>query len=276
MTESQDGVAIPPCIESESMEEPDIDRMTQHLEAVLGRQRREVLAYTILTVLCTPAFVAIASLVIVSVVLFVVCETDYRVDSAVVLYTGMIAFLGSALALTSTGANKSASGFELDRNWLAGVTVLLSLISVAYMTSLRETSPACFGVLYFVLAFLVLGLAGRAYVNEPPRSRPDETPTARAFAVAAAGFIVSAYAELFSVSWLWMPPKPRDVRIAARVLCRLAADDKGPLHECVVEDRIERLLIRLKLVQRVDRQLHLTSKGLRFVQAVDCAQHPID
>jgi hypothetical protein len=85
------------------------------------------------------------------------------------------------------------------------------------------------------------------------------------------GFVASAYAELLSVSWLWVPPKPHEIRIAAHVLCRLAADGKGPLHECVVDDRIERLLIRFKLLQRTDRELRLTRKGLDVVRTATTA-----
>jgi hypothetical protein len=37
--------------------EPPIDEVAQHLTGVLAKERREAVAYALLTVLCTPAFV---------------------------------------------------------------------------------------------------------------------------------------------------------------------------------------------------------------------------
>lgn len=248
------------------MGEEDIDMMTRHLKAVLARERREATAYALLTVLCTPAFVAIASLVLLSMVLHAIYQSDYRIDNASAIYAGMTIFLASAVGMMATGASGSASRLDIDRTWLAGAAIFLILLAVTYLTPLSEKSPAVFGIVYSVLAFLVLGLAGRAYMNHPSESPQGETPTFRAFVLAVAGFIVSAYAELLSASWLWFPPKPHDIRIAARVLCRLATEGKCPLHECVVDDRIVRLLICLKLLRRIDNELHLTPKGMDFVR----------
>ncbi len=38
------------------MNEPDFEKVTRHLNAVLVRERRKALEYTLLTVLCTSAF----------------------------------------------------------------------------------------------------------------------------------------------------------------------------------------------------------------------------
>jgi len=247
--------------------ESQIDDVAQHLTAVLARERREAIAYASLTVLCTPAFVAIASVVFLSIVLYVFRQSHfYRLNNALAIYTGMTVFLASTLAMMAPGVRRSAAQFALDRTWLAGVAIFLILLAVTYMTPLGQESPAVFGIVYCVLGLLVLGLVGRTYLNSPPDDPLGETPSLRAFVLAIMGFVVSAYAELLSGSWLWIPPEPHEIRIAARVLCRLAADGRAPLHECVVDDRIERLLIRLKLLQRIGPELHLTPKGLDFVR----------
>jgi hypothetical protein len=85
--------------------------------------------------------------------------------------------------------------------------------------------------------------------------------------MALCGFIVAAYGELLSASWLWVPPKSHEVRVAARVLCRLAASPNDPLSATTVEGRVATLLSRLKLVETTQEQLHLTRKGVEFIGA---------
>lgn len=249
------------------MSKQDIDKMKRRLEAVLAGERREAMVYTLLTVLCTPAFVAIASLVIASVLVYVMHRSEYPIDNAWAIYTGMTLFLASAVGLAGASMYRSSASPELNPPWLAGAAVFLSLLGLTYATPLQETRPAFFGIAYCVLWFLTLGLIGHTHMSRPPDGPLGHRPTPHAFVLAVAGFIVSAYAELLSASWLWVPPKPHEVRVAARMLCRLAAQEERPLQRSVVDDRVERLLVRLKLVQEIDGQLHLTPKGIAFVQS---------
>jgi hypothetical protein len=139
-------------------------------------------------------------------------------------------------------------------------------------------------VVYVALSFLALGLAGQAQLNHPPPEvlghypAPDvlryyhrpgilrEELRVEGFPLAFAGFVVAAYGELLSASWLWVPPKPHEVRIAARVLCRLAVESDRPLGADTVEDRVVRLLFRLGLIEAAQRQLRLAPKGLDFLR----------
>ncbi len=248
------------------MRELDVEMVATRLAAVLAKARKEAMAYTVLTVLCTPAFVAIVSFLVAGLLVYVLNESRYRIDNAQAIYAGMTVFIVSTFGLATTNTVRSSS-LAFDRRWLAGGAALLALVIVTYATPLRNESPVLFGIIYFMLGFLVLGLAGRAYANHPAGSSLDEAPTFHALVLAASDFVLSAYGELLSASWLWFPPKPHEIRIAARVLCRLGAADKGALHECVVDDRIERLLHRLGLAERTDQQLHLTPKGLDFIRA---------
>ena len=248
------------------MGKPEIEAIAERLAAVLARARKEAVAYAVLTVLSTPAFVAIASLVAASVLVYVLDESHYRIDSALAVYTGMTIFLASVLGLSATNPGKSSS-FALDRAWLAGVIVLLVLAVVTYATPLMEKAPVFFGIVCFVLGFLTLGLIGRAQANRPAGNPVDEPPTFRALVLAVSDFVLSAYGELLSASWLWFPPKPHEVRVAAHVLSHLATPEGDSLHERAVDNRIERLLLRLGLVAKTDQQLYLTPKGSDFVRA---------
>jgi len=248
------------------MGEPDVEMVVGRLAAVLAKTRKEAMAYTVLTVLCTPAFVAIVSLVMVGVVLYVFSQFRDRIDTAMAIYTGMTVFIASTFGPAMTNTIRSSS-LALDRTWLAGVAALLALVIITYATPLRDKSPVLFGIVYFTLGFLVLGLAGRTHANHPAGSSRDEASMFHTLVLAASALVLSAYGELLSASWLWFPPKPHEIRIAARVLCRLGAANKGALHECVVDDRIECLLQRLGLAERTDQQLHLTPKGLDFIRA---------
>jgi hypothetical protein len=166
--------------------------------------------------------------------------------------------------------SRSATEFAFDRTWLAGVVVFVVLLVVTYATALQETSPALFGIVFVVLSFLTLGLVGQAHLNHPPDDPLGDAPTFVAFALAISGFVVSAYGELLSASWLWFPPQPDEIRIAARVLCRLGADPNDPLGRDVVEDRIIRLLSRLKLIETTEQQqLRLPPKGLDFLRTAE-------
>jgi hypothetical protein len=248
------------------MRELDVEMVATRLAAVLAKARKEAMAYTVLTVLCTPAFVAIVSFLVAGLLVYVLNESRYRIDNAQAIYAGMTVFIVSTFGLATTNTVRSSS-LAFDRRWLAGGAALLALVIVTYATPLRNESPVLFGIVYFMLGFLVLGLAGRTQANHPAESSLDEAPTFRALVLVVSDFVLAAYGELFSASWLWFPPKPHEIRIAARVLCRLGATPTGTLHECVVDDRIECLLHRLGLAERTNQQLHLTPKGLDFVQA---------
>jgi hypothetical protein len=266
------------------MEQPDIESVTRSLQVVLQKERREALVYTLLTVLCTPAFVAIASLVIACAAVYFLRRSIGPIDRAMAMYTGVIIFLAWAIASVPVNAQRSPTGFAADRTWRAGVAVFLVLLVITYATPLHEHHPLLFGAAYVALSLLALGLAGQTQLNHPPPdvlrdypapeilrhySRPDilrQAPRIEGFPLAVAGFVVAAYGELLSASWLWVPPKPHEVRLAARVLCRLAAESDRPLAPDTAGDRVVRLLFRLRLIEVAQRQLRLTPKGLDFLR----------
>jgi hypothetical protein len=247
------------------MKDLDIEKVAWQLEAAIRKARREAIAYTLLTVLCTPGFVVLACLAATVLMAWLFRGRWYDLD-AMAFYTGLNLFLASMLATVMAGAG-FLKALQVDKMWFAAAVVFLLLLVVTYATSLMERAPVLFGIGYALGGFLVLGLLGRAEPRGPVNDGLDGRDCVPGTAVAVATLIVSAYGELLSASWLWVPPKPHEVRIAARVLCRLAAKENDPLSSSTVEDRVTTLLSRLKLIEVTQQQLHLTSKGQSLVQA---------
>jgi hypothetical protein len=246
------------------MQETDVEQMVQRLEAVLQKERREVMVYTWLTVLCTPAFVVLACLAAMVLVAWLFRGRWYDLDVAD-LYTGLNLFLASVLGAVLAGNGLSGT-LRLDAAGFATAGVFLLLLLVTYATSLVEQMPILFDIGYGVGGLLVLGLLGRMQLQARFSDDFDERDFVPGTVVAVAGFIVSAYGELLSVSWLWVPPKPDEIRIAARVLCRLAKDPDHPLGSSTLDERMIRLLLRLKLIEVTQQQLRLTSRGTEFIR----------
>jgi len=253
--------------------EPEIEAVTRRLEATLNRERRKALEYTLLTVLCTPAFALIVAAFVTFVVAYIVYT--YEVQSRVRLdvmtfYTALNAFLAYLVAATMRSSNASAEDFRLDKVWLFGVILLVVLLVLTYATSLPRDWPRLFGVTYAVLGFLALGLVSQ--VLPPDYALREENPKA-ALALAIPSLITSAYRELFSASWLWFPLQPADVRVAARLLYKLAADQDNSLSRAIVDERIRNLLSRLALIRVTEQSLHLTPKGLDFLRTAGKEGH---
>lgn len=74
------------------MDKPDIRQVERCLVVVLKKKRREAIGYTVLTVLCTPTFVVLASLVALVLLGGVMRYADYDVDARGI-YTGINVFL---------------------------------------------------------------------------------------------------------------------------------------------------------------------------------------
>ena len=247
------------------MQETDVEQMTRRLEAVLQKERRGAMVYTWLTVLCTPAFVLLACLAATVLVAWLFRGQWYNLDVAA-FYTGLNLFLASVLGAVLTGKGLAGT-LRLDADGFAAAGMFLLLLLLTYATSLMERAPVLFGIGYGVAGFLILGLLGRMQLHARFSDDLDERDFVPGTVVAVAGFIVSAHGELLSTSWLWVPPRPDEVQIAARVLCRLAEDPDRPLGSSTLDERMIRLLLRLKLIEVAQRQLRVTSRGTEFIHA---------
>ncbi len=248
------------------MSGPDIGQVAERLAAVIGKERRAAISYTLLTVLCTPAFVVLGSLVILFIMAHIFRIAHYNIDARG-LYTGFNIFLAGILILMLRYSNSREAPREFDKMWLAAVIVFLLLLFLTHATSLPERIPIQYAVVYTILCLVVLGLLGRVQMEQPER---DETSGVGAFLsvfLALFGFIADSYGEITRGSWLWFPPKPDELRLGAWVLCKLAVERTTPLEARSVPRRILNMLSRLKLVQVTDRKLKLTLKGQDLVTA---------
>ena len=104
------------------MGEPDVGQIEQRLAAVLDKERREAIKYAIATVLCTPAFVALASFTILLVICYVFGRSDYNVD-ALGLYTGFIIFLAYMIVFVLRYSNPPEEPHQFNKNWIIAVAL---------------------------------------------------------------------------------------------------------------------------------------------------------
>jgi hypothetical protein len=123
-----------------------------------------------------------------------------------------------------------------------------------------------FGILFAAAGLVILGLLGQMRLSDRAMQGSGREQDVGIGLMALCGFIVGAYGEVLSASWLWVPPKPDEIRIAARVLHHLAANPADALSRGTVEARVTTLLSRLKLIQVTQERLTLTLKGQNFVE----------
>lgn len=246
------------------MTELDIEQIERQLSIVISEKRREAIGYTVLTVLCTPAFVLLGSLVFLLVLAYVFRFVDYDVDARG-LYTGMNIFLAGMLILVLRSSNPPEDPQDFDKTWLAAVIVFILPLLLTHATGLPQRVPVLYAIVYSLLAFVVLGLLGRIQIEQPGRDETTEKGIFLSFILALSGFIAESYGEITHYSWLWFPPKPEEVHLGAWILCQLSIEKTMPLDAHSVPRRILNMLIRLKLVQVTDRKLKLTFKGKDFL-----------
>ena len=247
------------------MKEPDLQEVEKHLAAVIGKQRKEVIGYTLVTLLCTPAFVVIAS-VMVFFIFALLFHWNYDYFFSVsAIYAGLNIFLASMIMFVLRYSNPPEEPHEFDLGWLAAVGFFLVLLILTYSSGFREQFPVIFGIVYAVMGLFILGLLGSAYMNNPV---PEESNTEKPFLsllLLVSAFIAMSYGEIYRGSWLFFPPKPDEIRVSAWILCRLALENTWRLSSRTEERRVLSILARLKLVKMTENKLRLTPKGWDFV-----------
>ncbi len=254
---------------------PEMRQIEQRLAAVLKKERRDAFCYTLLTLLCTPFFVALISLAVMIMVAYIFQFADWDI-SARAFYICLSLFLATMATFVRRGSVSPESPFGFDLTWLAGVAIILLLVYVTYATSFVETKPNAFALFYTVTGFAALVLFGRVYMKVPFTEDADSEDLDRSLPLVVFGFIAVAYGEIASSSWLWFPPGDDEIRIAAWILCKLAEDDDGSLDMRSADTRILRLLFRLKYIQTSGGELQLTYGGYHFVTASDQDQHAME
>jgi len=242
------------------MNGPDIGQVEQRLVAVISKERQKAIRQTLLIVLCTPAFVALASLMALFVLVYFLRFADSDIDTRGI-YTGMNVFLAIMLIFVLRCSNPPEEPHEFDRMWLAAAIVFILPLALTHATGLPERIPVLFAILYALLAFLVLGLLGQVQIEQPVHDDSDHQNPFASLILAVFGFIATAYGQMLRGSWLWFPPTTDELRLGAWVLCSLALENASPLEARAVPKRILNMLSQLKLIQVRGRKLKLTLKG---------------
>jgi len=246
------------------MDELQIKEVTRHLKEVVTRARREAIVCSLLAVLCTPLFVAMVSVAVGAMLFHDARKLYYGVDIPSAICTGTIFFLGFMLVFALMDSLASHRKIHFGRTWLPGAGAFLVLLVLTYKTSLPQRSPLPFHLVFAAGGLLVLGLIGQMPLADHT-TKSSGTPTDLFLRVAAiCAFVVTAYGELMSASWLWVRPQPHEIQLAARILCGLATIRSDPLGSAA-GSRATDLLFRLKLAEMTQEGLRLTAKGMDFV-----------
>jgi hypothetical protein len=238
----------------------------QRLTAVIATERGKAIRSTLLIVLCTPAFVVLASLVGFLVLAYVLRFADYDIDARGI-YTGMNVFLAIMLISVLRQSNPPEEPHEFDRMWLAAAIVFILPLGLNHGTGLPEQVPVLFAIVYAIFAFMVLGLLGQVQIEQPAKDEGNSEKAFMSFLLALSSFITTAYGQMLHNSWLWFPPEPDELRVAAWILCKLAIEKGTTLETRSVPKRVLTMLFQLKLIQLTERKLELTLKGEDLVTA---------
>lgn len=247
------------------VDEPDINQIEKRLAEILYKERREAIGYAVLTVLCTPVFAAMVGLVVWIVVGYVLIRTDYDIDVKA-FYTGLNVFLALMIVFVLKYTNPPEEPHDFDKNWLVAVVIFILLLIFTYATKFPEIFPVGFGIVYVGAGLFILGLLGKVFAEGPYIEYDDRRNQFFSLILALMSFVAMSYGELLSSSWLWIPPKQNEVRVCAWILCKLALEEKMPIHHSdSVQKRVLYILSRLKLIHIKENILKLTLKGRDLV-----------
>lgn len=247
------------------MKEPDLKKVEQRLAAVIGKQRKEVIGYTVLTLLCTPIFVIIASVMVFLIFAFIFQRNYEYFLSASGIYNGLNIFLGYMIMFVLRYSNPPEEPHEFDIGWLAGVVLFIALLIFTYATNYQQELPTFFGIVYAVAGLFILALLGSAYMNNPVPEESNAENFLLSLILLISAFIAMSYGEITRGSWLFFPPKPDEICVCAWILCRLARENTWRVGSRTEQRRVLSILAQLKLVKMTQNKLILTPKGRDFV-----------
>jgi hypothetical protein len=268
---------------------PQSGRLETELLEAMKEERLDALKFSILTVILTPAFVAIAWFILI---LATAQISSSRSDEGLFISGNGFVHATTIFLLLACGSffipqsghpKKTAA----DYLWLAlGVGVLGVLAILTYASSLRQTHPGFFWGIYGIFSIGILGLVGRGYIpgdedyvrfedwglDDQALDRADrEAGFWIGWAVAFPRLILGSYGSLFGGLWLWQDLESSSLRVAADLLRLMGARDFAAVDACLrsandaVSGRALRWLHRLELVRRTREGLRLTSDGESLV-----------
>ncbi len=247
-----------------------IEAIERNLAAMLEKQRRDAITYTVLIVLATPVFVAITALAVVALSGYVLMHLwRSTVPNTILFYTGVSAFLAYMIVFVLVHSSRSMHEFTLEPAWIAGTVLFVVLLTLTYGTSILRTHPVLFGIAYTLAGLLILGLIGQVKLPDDIAQMPQGENLFLTLILAVSAFIVTAYGQILGSSWLWRSPQPDELRLGAWFLCKLAADPDTAISSDALTGPMADLLVRLQLIGVTPGGAALTPKGLAFVRSAE-------
>jgi hypothetical protein len=250
------------------IKEPDLKEVEQRLAVIIGKERKEIIGYTLLILLCTPAFIVLAGIVVLLIFAFTIYFSNWEIEhflSASAIYTYLNIFLGYMIIFVLRYSNPPEEPHEFDLGWLCGIALFIALVIFTYATDFQQNNPVFFGIVYALTGLIILGLNGSAYMNNPVPEEYSTLDIFRSLILSCSAFIAMSYGEIFRGSWLFFPPKPDEIRLGAWILCKLAMGNTWKLGSRTEQRRVLSILARLKFVKMTENKLRLTPKGRDFV-----------
>ncbi|HXX94214.1 MAG TPA: hypothetical protein VEN81_11315 [Planctomycetota bacterium] len=269
---------------------PEPGEIRRRLEEAVQAERKDALTFSVLTVILTPAFVAVAVFILLVALHQLTWGPAGRgggIWSGGALVNGTALFLGAAcVAYCFRGSGQPGFGKE-EVAWLgAAIGGLAGLLLLAYGTPLREAHPGAFWPLFWGITLVLLGILGRGYVpRDHDYVRPGEwnygesmfeteareTNFWLGWVVAFPRLLLGSYGDLFGSLWLWEGMGEGAAQIAVDVLGAVGrGDPKAALDRVrrappAESGRALRWLARLKYVRFLDRGWVLSSEGESFL-----------
>lgn len=264
----------------------DVNRIRRALDDALGEARRDWLLGTVLTVLFTPMFLAVALAVLVFGAGIEVVEVVASPSRALV---GLEVFLG----LMFLGYFLSEPGRTRWHVVLGAAAGLGALIALAHVSPLPRTAPGAFWALYGVGVLGLLGAMGLAYtprddyelglgrwmIDNPFTLRDDidRAHLGLGLLVAIPRFVLGAASDVVSGSWAVRGLAGHERQAAAMALLALGRGDGAEAQRAVGRlgptsaGRVLRALEGTKLLRPGG---HMTTKASRLLAAAGASLAP--
>ncbi|RNC67998.1 MAG: hypothetical protein ED859_11815 [Desulfuromonadales bacterium] len=260
------------------------------LRETIDKARHDAAVFAILTVILTPIFIAVGTIVLVITLAFVDLPVIDNFGYEFSVVTGVNLALGFMAASFFLRPKPVYQRRSSDYGWLVvAASFYGALLVISHGTALAKTQPIDFWSMYLFLALAMLGCIGHAYEPHDDyylgwiagpiliddfftiEDDIDRAHISLGFAVALAHLVLASYAEIFGSMWLWHGLKESELSASVELLQALASKDAGrarsrmrALGKTSALDVI-RALVKLEMIT-VDRGIpRLSLKGREFL-----------
>lgn len=279
-----------PLPESGSHKATSDNHLRFELRAILDKERHDAVVFSLLTVILTPVFIILGVILIMYALIYVDLPLIDHLGYRLSIVTGVNLAIGfmvvSCLLTPKARDNKS----QFDILWVAiALGFFCMLLILSYETSLAQSNPPLFWLIYLLLAFSLLGCIGHAYeprddhylgmkqgpaIVDNPFTIKDDIDRAHfylGFALSMSCLVLESYASIFGSTWLWRRLKEPELSVAVALLTALSVNDaacaKSSLHSLNKSSALNlvRTLVKLEMIEIKNGFPRLCGKGREFL-----------